>query len=260
MSLVSPKPAMDARAFSRGEAMISFGGSFIMFWVRGHSKAQAQRMTMSSAALFSGASGAENMLVLCEDLMGGQAYNPHQLIAVPTYGYRMVLSEAEHAIYREYMPPRNSGGDSFGSNADLFSEHRLSLQTFAARRLTREEDVERAVVGGAIVNGFAQAVCPGSNRTISLQFPIRYFSVRSGPQAEYHAEAGPVLIPRAALGDGSSETAESMHIAQIGYNRWNEAEIAVWGAEPSAGASSRWFSKIYKLKAELSFLVRADFK
>ncbi len=113
---------VDLAALLDGKEMISFASSYLMFVVKGHQQSQSQRMTLASAVMFSGGGSEGQFVTLCEDLMGGRAYDPKQLIAVPTYGYRMVLSKNEHAIYREYMPPR-TGGDSFGVNDELFSNY-----------------------------------------------------------------------------------------------------------------------------------------
>jgi hypothetical protein len=220
--------------------------------VRGHQQTQSQRMTLASAVMFSGGGPEGQFVTLCEDLMGGRAYDPKQLIAVPTYGYRMVLSKSEHAIYREYMPPR-TGGDSFGANEDLFSNYWWSVDSRPAHLLTSAGDVANAVNDGLLINGFAR-IALSSGRMCALQFPIRYFSVTVGEEPKFHAEAGPVLVPRLMLGMDGAEAAEDMCIAQFAFNRWDEAELAIWGAEPSETAVSRWFSRISKLSAELYFL------
>jgi hypothetical protein len=165
----------------------------------------------------------------------------------------MVLSRNEYAIYREYMPPR-LGGDSFGPSRDLFSDYWWSIDARPARLLTSASEVVRAVSDGWLINGFARAVLPKTGRTCTLQFPIRYFSVTSGAKPKFHAEAGPVLVPRVMLGEESPETADGMCFAQFCFNRWDEAELAIWSADPSEYVPSRWFSRICKLKAELYFL------
>jgi hypothetical protein len=243
---------LDLAALVSGKEMISFAGSYLMFIVSGHETTQSQRMTLASAALFSGGGREDQFVTLCEDLMGGRAHDPKQLIAVPTYGYRMVLSENEHAIYREYMPPR-LGSDNFGLNDDLFSSYWWTIDARPARLLTSPGDVARAVNDGLLINGFARKKLD-SGRTCALQFPIRYFSVAVGEEPKFHAEAGPVLVPRLMLGMDEGEAAQDMCIAQFAFNRWDEAELAVWGAEPSEAPSSRWFSRISKLSAELYLL------
>ena len=189
-------------------------------------------MTLASAVLFSGGGREDQLVTLCEDLMGGRAHDPKQLIAVPTYGYRMVLSENEHAIYREYTPPRQ-GGNSFGLNGDLFSNHWWTIDASPARLLTNADDIAQAVNEGLLINGFAR-ITLSSGRTCGLQFPIRYFSVIAGEEPRFHAEAGPVLVPRLMLGMDGGEAAQDMCIAQFAFNRWDEAELAIWGAEPSS--------------------------
>jgi hypothetical protein len=252
------RPGLDIASFVRGEVMVRFGGTFINFMVQGHSEKQNQRMTVASAVGFSGGAAKDELIVNTEELLGGRAYSPDWLIATPTYTYRMVLSQRSHAIYREYMPARRLNTDSFGHNRGLFSDQWVDLDQCPGRILSSEIEVEAAVNGGALVNGLVRSSLRRSGRSCTLQFPIRYFSVRSGDRAQFHAEAGPILVPRALLEDIGVETAESMHIAQIGFNRWDEAEIAIWQRQSVDGASSRWFSQISKLPAELAFIVEAE--
>ena len=249
---------VDLAALHLGKAMITFANSYIVFKVQGHDRERAQRMTLASSAIFSGAGMPDEIVTSVEELMGGQSFNQEHLIATPTYSYRMVLSREECSIFREYMPPRSSGSDTFGRNSDLFSEIRWEINARPARLLNSAVQVAEAVSAGLAINGFARAEIGSSGRICSLQFPIRYFAVTSGEDSKFHAEAGPVIVPRGMLGQAALESSDGMYLAQFAFNTWDEAELAVWAPVTCGYPSSRWFCEIRKLSADLYFLAGSD--
>lgn len=234
--------------------IVAFSESYVFFGIRSEDAGQIQRMTVGSIVTFEGGGEEPETIALCDDLLGGRIYEPEQLIQTPTYGYRMIYARGRYAMYREYSPPRGDDPDSFGATQELFTDSWLSLRLRASSRLVTESEVRRAVASGARVNALVSATVSPSGRRCHLQFPIRYFSVRGRPSAEFHAEAGPILLPRSMCGEGESESVESMCIAQIAFNRWDEAELAIWSSETGTGGA-RSFRDIRTIKAEFSFLV-----
>lgn len=248
-------PDADVTALSNGGRWIDFGASFIRYIVTGGSTTQHQRMSIAAIGTLTVDGMPADAFVLGGELLGGRLYASDHLVVTPTYTYKMVLSRTGHALYREYLPPKDRP-DTLGENDQLFVDCRWALEAHDAERLTNAADVVRATLADRPISGFACFDLPGSKRKFSLQFPVGFFSVRDEQPPKFQAEAGPVLVP-----DRGFDTAVGgLNIAHIFFNRFDEADVVLWRSTGPGESGSRFFSGVRKIKADLSFLVRADRK
>ena len=233
-----------------GADWIDFSRSFITWLTR--AERSYGRFSLEAACTIIDPDGqAPESYYLGSRVVAGRVYSEDHLILTPSYTFQLVAGRERHQIFRDSVY-YDASRDSKADNAEVFVDMRIQKRGGAAREVKEGAEISRLVLDGRSLNvKMKLASLPGGRRVV-LDFPVKHINVHP-ESGGFQVETGPVLIPGFIRHDEDKD----FNTAYVIFNRLDRAELAFWVPTPVGGGSTRFYSEVGGLDAEIILLAPA---
>ena len=187
-------------------------------------------------------------IYLAPAVMAGHIFGTDRLPLQPAYSYQLIARRDRHAIVREDEISGNR--DNEADNASVFSAFDIHAPKCAARSIgigsLDSDTLARLWPLSVRLNARGQRGEPWT-----LEFPINHISTRTGPEAAFQIESGPVLIPRDVVEIAGASIAGGCYLAYVFLNKCSQVDVLAWGATGNIHRSFRHFARLSGIETDI---------
>lgn len=229
---------------------IDFGRSHITW--RTKAEHSYGRFSMEAVCSANSASGKTETGHLAAMVVAGKVYAADDIVQTPSYTFQFITENGRRHVFRNFVSWEDAG-DSVDAIEDVFADLTIRRIETDTRVINNAEDVISATLAGRPLNARMNLGNKSGCRWAVLDFPVKHINAQPDT-GRFQVETGPVAIPSEFL-PGETDT---YLLAYVIFNRLDRAELALWTPTPIGNATTRFYSRVRKIEAEIEFFTPAD--